>query len=158
MATQKIKCRACGFGALLFTTRESTHLTVDSARQGHLCAYFRGQPKSSARRTGPLDCRDFREALNGPAKDDNCGLPTLDETEDEAVVAKEAAPETASTKNSARSKRSRRAEVAEADAGSKRAKSVRRAPKKSTRHRKIHSDVPFVADGEPMVSSTVGEG
>ena len=150
MATQKIKCRACGFGALLFATGESTKITVDSAKQTQLCNYFSQRPKSSARRIGALDCPDFREAVSGPATDDSSGLPTLDETKSEAVGAKDATPEKASTKNSARPKRSRRAEVAETDTSSPKAKSVRRAPSKSTRRRKIHSDLPTVTDGEPM--------
>jgi hypothetical protein len=152
MATRKIKCGACGFAALLFTTGESIRLTVDSAKQSQLCNYLKEQPKSSSRRVGALDCLNFREAMDGPTKSNNSGAPTLDETENEAVGAEEAAPENASTKSSARSRRSRRAEVAETGVGSPKAKSAGRAPRKSTRQRKIDSDAPIVADGEPMVS------
>jgi hypothetical protein len=154
MATQKIKCGACGFGALLFTTGESTKVTVDSAKQSHLCNYFRQQAKSSTVRLGALDCPDFREAVDRPTKVGNSGSPPLDKTENEPEVAKEAAPEKARTKGPARPRRSRRAEVAEAEAeaGSPKAKAVGRAPRKGTVRRKIDSDVPLVPDREPMVS------
>ena len=152
MATQKIKCRACGFGALLFTTGESTKITVDSAKQIHLCTYLRQQPKSSTGRQGALDCPDFREAVDRPNNDGNSGSPALDKTENDREVAKQAAPEKASTKGSPRPGRSRRAEVAEDEAGSPKAKAVRRAPRKNTKRRKISSDGPLGADGEPMVS------
>jgi len=152
MATQKIKCGACGFGALLFTTGESTQVTVDSAKQSYLCNYFRQQPKSSTGRLGALHCPDFREAVDRPAKNGNSGSPTLDKAENGAEVAKEAAPEEASIKGPARPGRSRRAEVAEDEAGSPKAKAVRRAPRKNTKRRKMGSDGPLGADGEPMVS------
>jgi hypothetical protein len=152
MATQKIKCGACGFGALLFTTGESIQVTVDSAKQSYLCSYFRQQPKSSTVRLGALDCPDFREAVDRPTKGGNLGSPTPDKTENETEVAKESAPERASTKGSARPGRPRRAEVSEADPGSPKAKAVRRAPKKGTVRREIDSDVPLVPDREPMVS------
>ena len=152
MATQKIKCRACGFGALLFTTGESTRLTVDSAKQSHLCNYLRQQPKSSNQRLGALDCRDFREAVDRPARKDTSGLPTLGETEDKAIAANAAVAEKACIENPPRSRRSRQAEGSGSEAGSPKAKSARRQPKKSARPRKTHSDVPIVADGESRAS------
>ena len=157
MATQKIKCRACGFGALLFTTGETTKLIVDSAKQIHLCKYLIQQPRSSTRKGGALDCRDFREAVQRPGKNDVSGSPTLDETENEAVAANAAVPEKATIENLARSRRSRPCKGAETDAGSPKAKSARRPPKKRTRPRKIHSDVAIVAEGEPRECLTVAE-
>jgi len=152
MATQKIKCRACGLGGLLSTTGGSSKLLVDSAKQTHLCNYFKQQPMSIARKLGALDCRDFREAVNQPAQHDSSALPSLDQPEIGAVVAEEAAPEKVSTENSPRSRRSRRTEVTEIDAGSPKAKAARRPSKKSTKPRKIHSDVPAVGDGPSLVS------
>ena len=152
MATQKIKCRACGFGALLFTAGESTRVTVDSAKQIHLCNYLREQAKSSTGRPGALDCRDFREAVQRPGKSDDSDSSTLDEPENERVTADAAAPDKASVENPTRSRRLRQAEGAETHAGSPKPKSARRARKKSTRPRKIHSDSPIVADEEPRVS------
>src|ERR687890_344367 len=97
MATQQIKCPTCGFGALLFTTGESTKLTIDSAKQIRLCNYLREQPKSSARRAGALDCRDFRESLKMPGKNDVSGSQTMDEPENEPVAADASVPQKAST-------------------------------------------------------------
>jgi hypothetical protein len=141
MATQRIKCRACGFGALLFTTGESTKLTVDSAKQIQLCNSLREQPKSSVRRLGALDCHDFRKAVQTPGTNDQSGSPTLDEPQKVSIAADAPAPEKASNENPARSRRSRQPERAETQAGSPKAKSAGRPPKKSTRRRKIHPDV-----------------
>jgi hypothetical protein len=152
MATQKIKCRACGFGALLFTRGESAKLTVDSAKQSHLCNFLKQHLNTSSHKLGALDCRDFREALDGPAEDDGSGSPTLGEPEIEAVEFNEAAPEKAGTKSPARSRKSRRANVSESEPTLPKVKSARRPPRKSTKPRKIHLDVGVVADGEPMVS------
>lgn len=152
MTTTKIKCGACGFGALLFRAGESTKLTVDSARQTHVCNHLKHQPRSIIRRVGPLDCRDFREAVERPTQNNKAGSPTLDdETESEAVEVKHAAPERASNSTPARVGRSRRAEGAETEAGSSKAKSARR-PRKSTSRRSAHSDVATVSDCAPTVS------
>jgi hypothetical protein len=154
MKTQKIKCRACGFGALLFTAGESTRVTVDSAKQIHLCNYLREQPKSRTASPRALDCRDFREAIQRPGKNDDSDSSTLDAPENEGVTADAAAPEKASVENPSQSRRLRQAEAADTHAGSPKPKPTRRARNKSasTRARKTHSDVPIVADGEPRVS------
>jgi hypothetical protein len=90
--------------------------------------------------------------VDRPKKDGNSGSPTLDKTEHAPEVVNEAALENAIEKGSARPGSSPRAEVAEAEAGSPKAKALRRAPRKSTKRRKIDSEVPLVAAGETMVS------
>jgi hypothetical protein len=162
MATEKIKCPACGFGALLFTTGETTRLTVDSATQIRVCNRFKHQPKSDTSRIDPLDCHDFREALQRPAKNNNSGSPSLDdETAGEEAGAKEAAPEKSSNKSAARSPKSRPAQVAKTQAGSPKARSARRQPRKSTLQKTAHSAAPVMltesegagqAKADPMLS------
>src|SRR5688572_15147684 len=132
MATDKIKCSACGFGALLFRTGESIKLTVDSAKQIQVCHHFSDQPQTNVRTLAPLDCRDFLETVQKLANNLNPGTPTLikgAETEGSEIT--QAAAEEAVDKEVARSRRSRRTKVAETEAGSPKPRSARRPPKKS---------------------------
>ena len=150
MPTEKIKCRACGFGALLFTTGESAKLIVDSAKQVQVCKRLKDRPKG---RKGPLDCRDFRDVFQRPATPNNSGSPSFDdETQSEALETKEATAERDGDDIPVRSRRSSRAEVAEIGAGSQKEKSARRPSKKSTGRRSAHSDAPIVPGFAPTAS------
>lgn len=150
MPTERIKCPACGFGALLFTTAECAKLTVDSAKQIQVCNRLRDQPKRNTGKVGPLDCRDFLDAFQKPAKDCNPSSATLDdERESETIEVEQAVAEEASNATPGRVGRSRGAEAAEIEAGSPEAKSARRRPRKRASRRSSHSDV---ANGDSMVS------
>jgi hypothetical protein len=152
MATEKIKCSACGFGALLFRTGESINLTIDLAKQIQVCHHFRDQPQTNARRVAPLDCRNFRETVQRPAGIDPGTRTAVKEAESEGLGNTQAAAEEAADKKPARSRTSRRAEVAKAEARSPKAKSARRPPRKTTSPRSAHSGDPTVAAGAQTVA------
>jgi hypothetical protein len=176
MATQKVRCRACGFGALLFSTAEGTWLTVDSAAQRRACKHLSDHPRTNAENVGPLDCRDFHIAFLRVGKGDDASSPISEEAESEAVgrtaVVAEPASNTgagishsdsdseaaaaeqtvagiAEDKLSERARRPRPAEVASPKA-KKKAKAAPRPARKKTR--KIHLDLAISADEEPRVS------
>jgi hypothetical protein len=151
MATDKLKCSACGFGALLFRTGESTKLTVDSAKQIQVCHHFRHDPQTKGRRAAPLDCRNFREAIQAPVDARNGGTPnSVESAEGEGLGTTQAAAD--KPQKVAPSRRSRGAEVAETGAGSPKATSTRRPSKKSAGGRSTRSKPPIVAAGVPTVS------
>ena len=150
MPTEKIKCSACGFGALLFTTGESTKIIVDSVKQIQICNRLKHQPKSTAGRVGPLDCRDFLDAVHGPATHNNSGSSALDDqAQSEAVEAKEVAPETPSDIISARSRKSGRAKVSET---SPKARSARLSSRKIAERRSAEPGAAIDAEASPTVS------
>ena len=145
MATQKIKCPACGFDALLFTTQGSTALTVDTAKQIKVCDHYRHRLQTNARKGAPLDCRSFREAVQKPASL-NPHIPTLvNEAGSEGSRTEQAAAEEAADKKTARSRTSRRAEV-KAEPASPRAKLARHRRKNTTSPRGANNGVSVVAD------------
>ena len=150
MATEKIRCSACGFGALLFRTGESVKLTIDSAKQIQVCHRFRHEPQTSGRRAPRLDCLDFRETVQALVNNLNSGTPTsVKEAESEGSETAPAAAEEAVDKEVARSRRSRRTKVAETEAGSPKARSARRPSKKSAGGRSANSRPPTRATGAP---------
>jgi hypothetical protein len=170
MATQKVRCRACGFGALLFSRAEGTWLTVDSAAQRRACK------SPSDHQVGPLDCRDFHLAVLRVGNSDDVSSPISDETESEVVdhtaavaepacntgaetshsdrdseaaAAEQTVAGTAEDKPSKRARRPRPAEVVSPKV-KKKAKAAPGPARKKTR--KIHSDAAISADEEPRVS------
>jgi hypothetical protein len=125
MPTEKIRCPACGFAALLLTIGESTRLTVDSRTQIQLCKSLSDHLQSSSLRARPLDCPAFREALQRP-RTGNLHPASSDETTevDELAVAQDA-PEQLSQKNPLGPRKSRRTK-AKSEAASPNMKSASR--------------------------------
>jgi hypothetical protein len=150
MPTEKIKCSACGFGALLFTTGESTKIIVDSAKQIQICNRLKHQPKSNTGRVGPLDCRNFLDAVHGPATHDDSGSSALDDqAQSEAIEAKEVAPEKPADEIFARPRKSGRAKVSET---SPKAKSPRLSSRKIAGRRSAEPGSAIDAEASPTVS------
>jgi phage protein D len=145
MATQKIKCPACGLDALLFMAQGTTALTVDSAKQIKVCDHYRTQLQANARRGAPLDCPAFREAMQRPASLNPHTPPLVNEAGSEGSRTKQAAAEEAADKKTARSRTSRRAEV-KAEPASPRAKLARHRRKNTTSPRGANNGVSVVAD------------
>src|SRR5215203_5481209 len=77
MATERVKCSACGFAALLRRTGESIKLTIDSAKQIQVCDHLSHESQTNARRLAPLDCRAFRDTVQILAKNWKPSTPTL---------------------------------------------------------------------------------
>jgi hypothetical protein len=125
MPTEKIRCPACGFVALLVTIGESTKLTVDSRKQIQLCKSLGDQLQSSSLRARPLDCPAFREALQRP-RTGNLHPASPDEiTEVGKPAVAHDAPEQLSEDSPSRPKKPRRAK-AKSEATSPNMKSARR--------------------------------
>ena len=176
MATQRVRCRACGFGALLFSTAEGTWLTVDSAAQRRACKHLGDHPRTNAENAGPLDCRDFHIAFVRLGKGDDASSSISDgiqgetvggttvvaepasntdaetspcDPDSEAAAAEQTVAGTVEGKLSERARRPKPAEVA-SPKPKKKAKAAPRSARKKTR--KIHSDIAISADQEPRVS------
>jgi hypothetical protein len=152
MTTKKIHCSACGFGALLFRTGESIALTIDSAKQIQVCRQLRDQPQANARRVAPLDCRDFREAVERLANNHKPVTQTSindPEIEDSRIM--QAPVEEAVDTEVGRSRPARETEVAEPETRSRPRsalpKAARRPSKKSVRGRSASSEPAIIAAG-----------
>src|SRR5215207_7926295 len=77
MATQRVRCSACGFAALLRRTGESIKLTIDSAKQIQVCDHLSHESQTNSRRLAPLDCRAFRDTVQILANNWKPSTPTL---------------------------------------------------------------------------------
>ena len=151
MATKRIRCGSCGFGAILSTAGESPKLIVDSAKQIQICSRHPHRPQTNGRRLDPLDCPDFRDAVQGPTITSTPGTTTLlREAESEGLGIEQVAAQNAAYKKPARVRRSRKAEAPKSEVASPKAKSARPSPTK--RPRSVPSDIASVAEGESMVS------
>src|SRR5829696_1816911 len=94
MATERVKCSACGFAALLRRTGESIKLTIDSAKQIQVCHHFSHAPQRKARRLAPLDCRAFHETVQTLVSNRKPSTPTLvEDTQSEGSGITQAAVE-----------------------------------------------------------------
>src|SRR5215207_4551286 len=77
MATQRVRCSACGFAALLRRTGESIKLTIDSAKQIQVCDHLSHESQTNSRRLAPLDCRAFRDTVQILANSWKPSTPTF---------------------------------------------------------------------------------
>lgn len=152
MATERVKCSGCGFAALLFRTESSIKLTIDSAKQAQVCHQLRQEPQTQVRRLAPLDCRAFCDTVQCLANNSNPDTSTLaKDAESEASVMPQAPDANVVDEQVVRSRKPRKA-IAEAEAGSLKARSARRAPKKAAGRRSARSR-PVVGAPEASTAS-----
>jgi len=152
MVTERVKCSGCGFAALLFRTESSIKLTIDSAKQAQVCGQLRQELQTQGRRLAPLDCRAFCETVQYLTSDSKPDTSTLaKDAESEASVMAEAPDANVIDEQVVRSRKPRKA-IAEAEAGSPKARSARRAPKKVAGRRSARSR-PVVGAAEASTAS-----
>jgi hypothetical protein len=125
MPTQKIKCPACGFAALLVVMGESPKLTLDSMKQIQLCKSLTDHLQSRSSRARALDCPAFREELQRPRTGNLRPASSDESTEIEKAVITQDAPEQLSEEKPSGPGKPRRAK-AKSEAASPDLKSTRR--------------------------------
>jgi hypothetical protein len=153
MPTDRVKCSGCGFAALLFRTEESVKLIIDSAKQTQVCHHLRQEPQTQVRRLAPLDCLAFRETVQTLASNSKRDTQTLaKDAESEGSETARAPAVKVADEEVVRSRKSHEAKIAEAGAGSPKARSARRPSKKVAGRRSARPSPVIGAAEAPTVS------